>query len=253
MAENVSVRGALTIGGGACGGCGGSATTLPLALGGAGGACADAGLQYEAAIPAGSLTIATEGLIGQRWQDLDVTDQFRAIEFLRILVVTGRVRVRFNPTRPVLTGAAVIPAGGVTSGAVTFTVTTSDGTTTPVTVTFSGGTNTPALVVAAINAAFGAAGVQPPPDMLIARLVSGVLGVSNPGIGQLAWIQQAAGAPVDLGLGTVLVRVDGTANVLPDLEGLALLQFPRSPNAPVKVQFSGAATIDIVVAGRVSA
>lgn len=252
MSTNLSLRGQLAIGG-TCGCSGGDSTVRELKLGGAScGCCGGGSLSYDAVIPGDGLVVSTPGLIGQNFVDLPLLDSFTAIEFLRV-EASAKVRLRFNPTRPQIVGTVALPVGGVTAGAATITATRSDGATIPVTVVFSGATNTPALVVSAINAAFGAAGAPQPPDGPIARLSGSFLALVNPAIGPQASIALAAGAPVDLGLGVVAVLVEGTSSDTPDFEGLYLSQFPRSPNAPTKVQVSGVATLDIVVAGRVTA
>lgn len=252
MTTSVGVSGTVTFGGGSCGGCGGGDATM-RAIELLGAACAGAGLAYEAAIPADGVVVSTSGSIGQNWVDLPYVDPFTSVELL-IIQSSARFRLRFDPTRPSLVGSVAVPGGGVTSGTATFTVTTSTGVQSVVAVTFSGATNTPALVLAAINAAMAAAGVQPPCDGMVARLsVSNVLSIFNPGIGPSAFVELAAGAPSVLGLGTALVRSTGTSRDTPDLEGLFIGQFPRFPNAPTQVQISGVATIDLVAAGRVSA
>jgi hypothetical protein len=249
--ETVSVSGTTTIGGSSCGGCSGSGgCSEAIALGGAG-ACAG-GLTYESAIAA-PVTVSTAGLVGQNWVDLPVASGFTAIEYLQ-LATSSKVRLRFNPTRPQLVGSVALPLAGVQSGTLNFTVTTDGGVASPVAVTFTAGQSTPALVALAINVAVAAAGVQPPADGPVARVSGlGVLTLVNPGIGPLAVLTLAAGANVLLGLGTAQVIVEGTSSDTPDIEGLWISQFPRSPNAPVRVQISGVASIDLVVAGRVTA
>lgn len=251
MTKSVAVLGTLTVGEG-CGGCSGDMSSTPLALGGASscGGCASA-LSYDHAVEF-STAIATAGAVGSAWVDLPPLDQFTAIEFLKV-TSSARVRFRTNPSRPTMTGSAPLPAGGVVAGAATITVTNSTGTQYTATVNFTAGQNTPALVVAAINAALAGAGAPFPPDGQIARLSGSTLVLVSPGIGPSAFITLDAGAPVDLGLGAALVTVTGTASTLPDTEGLAVIQFPRSPYAPTKIQVSGVATLDIVAAGRVTA
>lgn len=251
MSKTVAIRGSLLVSEGGCGGCSTDQTTKPVSLGGASGICCDAGLSYDESA-AFSTAIQTVGAVGAAWADIPGLSQFTAIEFLRV-VSSARIRLRFNATRPQLVATAPIPVGGVVAGAATFIVTNDTGTQYTATVTFSGATNTPALVMAAINAALAGAGAPFPPDGQIARLSGSTLSIINPGIGPAAFVQLAAGAPVDLGLGIVLVRVTGTAQDMPDTEGLTILQFPRSPNAPTRVQVSGVASLDIVAAGRVSA
>jgi hypothetical protein len=251
--KTVTLQGNITVVDGAGCGCSSGQITSPLGLGPPGsmsGGCCTGGLVYDEAA-AVSVTIATVGLPGAQWVDIKALDQFTSIEFLR-LVSSARIRLRINPTRPQLTGTTPIPGGGVVAGAATFTVTDSVGVQYAATVVFSGATNTPALVVGAINAALAGAGAPFPPDGQIARLVGGTLVIVSPGIGPAAFVQLAAGAPVDLGLGIILIRVSGTSSDMADTEGLVILQFPRSPNAPTKVQVSGTATIDIVAAGRVT-
>lgn len=249
MSKNVSIRGSLLVSEGACGGCSSDQSTKPLSLGGSSGCC-DAGLSYDHAV-AFSTAIATVGLPGAAFVDVPALDAFTAIEFLQI-ESTARIRIRANPTRPQLTGAAPLPAGGVVAGAATFTVADQGGVQYVATVNFTAAQDTPALVVAAINGALAAAGA-PIPAGGLAKLSGTTLVIVAPGTGPSAFVQLAAGAPADLGLGVALVKVSGTAQDLPDTEGLVVLQFPRSPNAPTKIQVSGVATLDIVAAGRVTA
>jgi len=254
MSKTVSLHGNITVVDGAGCGCSSDQITKPMGLGPAGsmsGGCCTGGLTYDEAA-AVSVTIATVGNPGAQWVDIKALDQFTSIEFLRV-VSSARIRLRINPTRPQITGVATVPPGGVTAGSATFTVTDATGVQYTAAVAFSGATNTPSLVVGAINAALAGAGAPFPPDGQIARLVAGVLVLVSPGIGPAAFVRLAAGAPVDLGLGTILVTVSGTSSDQPDTEGLVILQFPRSPNAPTKVQVSGTATVDIVAAGRVTA
>lgn len=248
--ETLSVRGTTAIGGAGCG-CGdGSGATRELVLGGAG-ACAS-GLQYESAIAA-PVTVSTSGSVGQNWVDLPVADAFTAVEFLQV-TSSARIRLRFNPTRPQIVGTVALPLTGVQTGTLNFTVTNDLGVASPVAVAFTASQNTPAAVALAINVAVAAAGVQPPSDGPVARLSAlNVLTLVNPGVGPLAVLTLAAGANALLGLGTVQVVVEGTVFEMPDTEGLVVLQFPRSPNAPTRVQVSGVASLDVVVAGRVSA
>lgn len=248
MSKNVSIRGSLLVSEGGCGGCSSDQTTKPLSLGGSG--CCDAGLSYDHAV-AFDTSVATIGAVGAAFVDVPGLDQFTAIEFLE-LESSARIRLRINPTRPQLLGALALPVGGVVAGAATFTVADQAGVQVAATVNFSGATNTPALVAAAINGALAAAGV-PIPVGGLAKLTGSTLIVLAPGTGPSAFVQLAAGAPGELGLGVILVRATGTASDLPDTEGLVVLQFPRSPNAPVKVQVSGVASLDIIAAGRVAA
>ena len=252
--KTVSIHGTMTIGDGAGCGCSSDQTTKPLGLGPAGsmsGGCCTGGMTYDEAATF-STSIATIGAVGAAFVDLPALNAFTAIEFLR-LVSSARVRLRINPTRPQMTGVSPIPPTGVL-GAATLTVTDSVGTQYTATITFNFLTDTPATVAGAINAGLAAAGAPFPPDGQIARLSgTGAIVLVNPGIGPAAFLELAAGAPADLGLGVALVRVQGTASDLPDTEGLVILQFPRAPNAPTKIQVSGTATLDIVAAGRVTA
>lgn len=45
----------------------------------------------------------------------------------------------------------------------------------------------------------------------------------------------------------------GGTTTSPDIEGLQIYQFARSPNAPSAIEASGVATLDIIAAGRASA
>jgi hypothetical protein len=248
VTKTVSIRGSVGIGGDC--GCGGSSGGPGLLLGLLG-SCGD-GLLYETAISAPGVALATVGSLGQNWADVGLLDSFTSIELLA-LKSSAKIRLRIDPTRPALTGSISLPSGGVTSGAATFTVTDETGEEFTAAVTFSGSTTTPELVVAAINAAFGAAGTPQPPDTTIASLDDDFLVLTSPGLGPLASVQLDAGAPADLGLGTAAVTEEGTSFDEFDIEGLFVKQFPRYPGAPTKIQVSGTASIDFVVAGRTSA
>lgn len=246
--KKLSITGTLVVEvGGCCGSPDRDSRVLSLYPSG----CCDAGLSYDEAASF-SHTVRTAGAVGQVFADIPGLDGYSAIEFLRVFG-SARYRLRFNPTQPGLVGIAAIPAGGVVAGAATFTVTDSVGTQYVATVNFAGGTNTPALVMAAINGALAAAGAPAPEDGLWARLSSNIITVVAPGTGPSAFVQLAAGAPADLGLGVALVVNEGTSSDTPDLEGLYIASFPRSPNAPIKVQVSGVASLDITAAGRVTA
>lgn len=249
--KKLSINGTLIVEPPGC--CSADRDSRVLALRPAGGACGcgDAGQTYDEAVSFAH-TIATAGAVGAVFVDVPGLGAFTAFEFLRIQSV-GRFRLRFNATRPQLVGSAPIPGGGVVAGAATFTVTDSVGTAYAATVNFGGGTNTPALVRDAINAALAAAGAPAPTDGLWARLTGSTITVAAPGTGPSAYVQLAAGAPADLGLGVALVRATGTSSDTPDMEGLYLSSFPRYPNAPIKVQVSGVASLDITAAGRVTA
>jgi hypothetical protein len=249
VSKTIAIRGSLLLSDGGCGGCSGDQTTKTLSIGGSA-VCCDGGQSYDQATSF-STSVATVGAVGAAFADIPGLDGFSAVEFLRV-TSSAKVRFRFSASRPQLQGAA-LPGAGVTSGAATITATDSTGTQFAATVTFSGATNTPALVVSAINAALAAAGAPFPPGGQIARLSGGGVLLVCPGVGPSAYVELAAGAPAALGLGTVLVRVTGTAQDMPDTEGLVVLQFPRSPGAPTKVQVSGVASLDIVAAGRVTA
>lgn len=250
--KKISINGTLVVEPPGCCSADRDSRVLALRPSGGGCGCGDAGQTYD---EASSFTaqVSTAGALGSVFADVPGLGAFTAIEFLRVHGGSGRYRLRFNPTRPQLVGTAPIPGGGVAAGAATITVTDSIGTPYAGAVAFGGGTNTPALVMAAINAALAAAGAPAPIDGLWARLSGSTITVVAPGTGPSAYVQLAAGAPADLGLGVALVRATGTSQDTPDLEGLYLAAFPRYPNAPVKVQVSGVASLDITAAGRVTA
>ena len=249
MTDSIAIRGSLIRSPGPSCGCAAcQATSIGL---GSSGACCDAGLAYDKSAEF-SWSVATAGAIGQAYADIPGLGQFTAIEFL-YLVASAPVRLRLNPTRPQLVATAAIPGGGVVAGAATIIVTDATGVQYTATVTFTAGTSTPALVVGAINGALAAAGAPFPPDGQIARLgTGGLLAIVNPGIGPATFVDLAVGAPSGLGLGTAHVVDEGTAQDMPPVEGLVVLQFPRSPNAPAKIQVSGVASLDIIAAGRVA-
>lgn len=238
---SIAIHGYATVNEGSCNdGCGGSSgTTTQVPLEPDSGCTAKV---YDA-VPVIPLQLNTAGAIGAVYQQVALG--LAAIEML-IIRASRAVRIRFDPVRPVFT-TLVVGAGGIVTGSITLTIAGTDGTARPaVTVTFSGSTNTRDLVVAAINAALGGAGIPTPPDAPPAVLGSdNTIGISSFGVGPLARITATDTGASLLTAGTVY----GSATDLPAMGGgTIVMPFDRN-EAPAELWLSGQATLTIVAGG----
>ncbi len=229
--------------GGACaGGCSGvqstgTRTTIPLELSGG---CTAMAYDLCQVVP---LRINTLGPIGDTFEEVDCSRDLASLQLL-ILQSDRAVQLRFDPTRPTITTAA-IPAGGITTGSATITVRDTAGLEFSAVATFNGTTNTPELVRAQINAALGGAGAPTPPGASPAVLnLDGTLTISSPGVGPLATVALVDGASGVLTDDSAV----GTATDLPITVGTAQLSFDRS-TAPSSVWISGSASAQLLLAG----
>lgn len=237
---SIAIHGYATVNEGSCNdGCGGSngtSTDVPLEP--------DSGCTAKVydSTPIIPLQLNTAGAIGAVYQQVALG--LSAIEML-IIRASRAVRVRLDPTRPVFT-TGVVGAGGVTSGSITLTIAGTDGTARPaVVVTFSGSTNTRDLVVAAINAALGGAGIPTPPDAPPAVLgADNTIGISSFGVGPSARV-----TAVDTAAGLLTAGTEtGTATDFPAMGGTIVMPFDRN-EAPAELWLSGQATLTIVAGG----
>lgn len=241
MSKSVSVRGSITAGSGpCCNGVGVGQCVEQLELLGS---CGDEGVAYTDVITL-SPTIATAGLIGDNWVTLNL-DELSEIEFIKVKS-SARVRLRID-ARPSTTQAVggVYPTGFVGGEIVMWYL----DALAPITVTFTSGDQSVKQVAARFNAAAALAGAPTPRVTVVGGQLffTGVNASPNLATARNAFVMSGLVATA-LGLNApVLVQGKGG-----DVEicGLALLQFPRSPNAPVRIDASGTATLEIIAAGR---
>ena len=232
----LELSGTITVPGDACGGCAAAAgDTLVKAIG----PDCDQGYQTVVAT-AKPIQIATTGVLGATFVDLDLIDTLSSIEFL-FLRSSAEIIVRIDAAAARVTGS-----GGTfaLTGAETLDLTI-DGT--AFTTTFLAGDDTAAEVAARINAAAALAGLATPRVIVVGGQlqIDGVLTGSAGSVavtgGTAATLLGLSGTPSATGSGAD-VRVLGTY----------LTEFPRTTDAPARVQVSGSATISVVAAGRTS-
>lgn len=239
MAKSVNVRGSITHGSGLC--CAGVTTGLSTESIELAGSCGDEGVSYTEVVTLAPV-IATSGDIGQAFVRLGI--ELGEIEFLHVKS-SARVRLRID-ARPSTTQAVggVYPTGFVGGETVTWTL----DALTPIVVTFAAGDQSVEQVAARFNAAAALAGAPTPRVTVVNGQLLFTSAVASP-IATESRNTFAAGAPTTtLGLAAPTVTLGKGADV--DIQGLAILQFPRSPNAPLRIDASGSATLDIIAAGR---
>lgn len=229
----------MQLGGDACG-CsdGASRTLVPLDFG-----CS--AQSFQQAVQAEDVRIQTSGAIGDQWVDLPVVQQLQAVELLYVRS-SAQVRLRIGAAPATLTGSGgTFPTGF--AGAETFNVTI-DGV--AVAVTFQAGDQTAAQVAARINAAAALAGLASP--RVTVSTTTGQLAISGVLTGAQGSVAVTGGTGrTQIGFAGTPSDVGDGADV--DVQGVYLNQFPRSPNAPLRIQASGIATMDIIAAGRATA
>lgn len=187
------------------------------------------------------MPISTPGLIGSVFVDVPLLEEFTAIEFL-LLQTNAQVIVRINAAAARLLGVGgVFPttfAGGET---LNFTV---DGT--AIAVVFTVAAQAAQDVVNEINAAAALAGLT---DMPASVDVSGQIALGGILTGAAGTVAVTGGTgAAALGFAGTPSAVGGGDDV--SVQGIAVLEFPRSPNAPTRIQLSGIAQVEILAAGR---
>lgn len=228
----------------ACGGSSGAQSRLPIALGGAslgGCGCNGAGKIYDKVIPPTQIQIATAGLIGTSFVDVDVLADFSAIEFL-YFESTSAIIVRLGAGPATLSGTAgTFPTGFAGSETLLVTI---DGT--AITVTFTSGDQSAAQVANRINAACALAGLATPRATVAAGTGQVVIdGVLTGAQGSVA---------VTGGTGAATIGFSGTPSATGTgedvrMSGIFLLEPDRSL-ALSRVQLSGQANVLVVAAGQ---
>lgn len=236
--SKVSLSGSVSVAGGCTSSCSGSSAdrvTRSIAF-----RCLEE--LYQSATYADDLQIATAGAIGAEFVDLDVLQELDAIEFL--YVRTDR-QLRFRIGAEVAEVLGVGAAFGTVLNGETLTFDL-DGVSIVATFVVPGDT-TAAAIAARINAACALAGLATPRCTVDAA--SGQLRISGILTGAAGEVAITGGTAVaKLGL-TGLTDTGAGADV--DVDGPALITFPRFPNAPERIQVSGAGVItSIVAAGR---
>lgn len=241
MAKSVSIRGSITAGSGPC--CGGSGAGSCAELLELLGSCGDEGVAFTDVVTLAPV-IATSGDIGQNFVRLGI--DLAEVELLYVKS-TARVRLRID-ARPSTTLAVggIYPTLFVGGEAVNWYLDQLP----VIPVTFEAGDQSIEQVAARFNAAAALAGAPTP------RVT-----VSN---GQLLFTSPTASPSLTESRNTFVIPVPAVATRLGltsptltpgrggdvDISGLAVLQFPRSPNAPVRIDASGNATMTIIAAGR---
>lgn len=237
---SVSVQGTLQSGAPICGTGGTSAvaSTQRLFLGGT---CANQGQSYDACVSS-RVAIETSGAVGQNFIDLDCLDQLSSIELFSIQA-SARVMLRVDAAGALAVATAgSYPTGFVGTEALTWTL---DALSVPV--SFESGDQSVEQVAARMNAAAALQGVATPR----VTVVSGQLNVTGVQTGDGGTLAFSGTAASQLGLDTATITGSKGEDI--QVEGLAVIQFPRFPNAPGRIQVSGVATLDLVAAGRASA
>jgi hypothetical protein len=185
----------------------------------------------------GSLRIATLGSVGDAFADLDLLRDLAGVEFLYVRS-SARIRLRIGALAATLLGSGASFAAAA-STSITLTV---DGVSVPV--TFDAADDTLTECVRRINSAAALVGLAP-----IASEDGGQIRLTSPTLGPASSLTVPAGAPA------TALGFDGGASAEGDGEdvdvaGLAMLEFPRYPDAPARILASGVASLEIVAAGR---
>jgi hypothetical protein len=233
MACQVTLQGAIAVGGGNCGCSGGSSSKVQ----GLGFACNAA--TYAAIVSTDcALAVATVGAIGQNWRDLPALE---GLSVIQLLMVKGSSPFRLRLGADV---AKLVGTGGTFptsfAGSETFAF-EADGVL--VSVVFTSGAQTAAQVALQINQAALAAGLDYLPASV---LTSGQLQLAGKATGVQGSIDiTTANATIGFASATALA-VGAGADV--DSQGLFLNQF-ESSSAPARVQISGNVSIEVFAAG----
>lgn len=243
MSKIVTVSGALTVESdsstGVC------TTTKQLSLGGG---CASGSKNYQS-VACAQLELATLGNVGDSFEDLDVVDELSQIELLYIST-SAEVALRFYAiASSAVASAGVYPTGFV--GTETL-ITTIDGTV--VTTTFDVADQSVDQAVARINAAMALAGIATPRASVSngqVRIDGVATAVGAGGVGQLSFAGTGA-AQLGLDAGSSPTITDAQGQDV-HVNGLGLFEFPTTgANLLTAMGISGAATVDVLAAGRSS-
>ena len=242
MAQSISIRGSIIGGSSLCASSQGvSQCVRQLALAGS---CGDEGLSYSSMVDT-STSVATAGVIGDAFEELDVLGDLSAIEFLYVKS-SAQVRLRID-ARPSTTQAllGVYPTLFAGGEVVTWTLDELPA----MTVTFDVADQSVEQCAARFNAAAALAGAPTPRVTVVGGQLLFTSAVASPDPTE-SLNTFAGAAPVLASLGLTAPTVTPGKGGDVDVQGLVLLQFPRSPNAPVRIDVSGNATLEIIAAGR---
>jgi hypothetical protein len=240
--DTIAVKGTLVVGGGTCvsDGCGagGDQSVKSLSL-----RCA-AGQQFQSAVEtASTVAIATAGLVGAVFVDVDLLSVLTSIELLYVKA-SNPILIRIGAAEATLTGVGgTFPTLFVGGETLTMTI---DGV--AVSVAFLVGDQTAAQCVARINAACALAGLSTPRASVA---TSGQITITGSLTGYQGTVVITGGTgAATLGL-TGLSAVGAGADS--PLYGTLLQEFgvtgQTQPPRPRRVQFSGTANLNIVAAG----
>lgn len=244
MSTGLTLKGSIDVGSG-CGspvsGCGSGIdkTVRSLAF-----ACGSAFFETVVSTDVG-LRIATPGLPGASFIDLDLLGDLTSVEFLFVRSDQAIVlRIGAAAARRVSVGFAP-PTGFVGAETLNLVV---DGV--PVAVVFLVGDQTAAQVVARINAACALAGLPTPRASVTDTAQIAIEGVLTGVQGSVEVVGGTGAATLGLAIGTSI----GLGNDVTS-KGLFLNQWPQTgsiPGPPSRIQVSGVATIDVLAGGRSS-
>jgi hypothetical protein len=192
------------------------------------------------------IRVATAGILGAEFVDLDILDQLDAIEFL-YMTSDQPVMLRLGAQEAQLLGTAIVfPVN--TLGGETF-IFEIDGV--PVTYTAPAGSfATIAALANALNGAAAAAGLATPRFTAPSATPTSLL---------ISGIETGIGGNVTIGNGTLNAQIGFTNGQTANgsgsdvtFQGLWMTQFQKYPLAPTRVQISGSANIQVLAAGRTS-
>lgn len=217
--------------------------TKQLALGGS---CSGGSKYYQATV-CSQLELATAGLVGAAFEDLDAITELTRVELLYVRS-SAEIALRFYA----IAASAVASAGSYPTGfagAETLDVTI-DGTV--VNVVFDAADQSVDQVVARINAAMALAGIATPRASAVngqVRIDGVETALGSGGVGQLSFAGTGA-AQLGLDAGSNPTIVDAQGQDV-HLNGLGLFEFPATgDNLLTAVEISGTATVDVLAAGR---
>ena len=237
MSGNLTLSGALRVGGDCVTACGGASDQVVYQL-----ALQCASSQYQSVVDV-PVPLSIVGTIGTDYVDLDVLNDLIAIEFL-YLKSSGDIIARIGAGPATLTGVGGTFATILVGETLNITI---DGT--PIAVVFTGTDITAALCVARINAACALAGLATPRAVVVAS--TGQIQITGLATGPQGTLAITSGtATVKLGFTNGQTAVGTGADVR--FAGTLMIELSRYPNAPTRVQLSGTAQVKVLAAGRTS-
>lgn len=241
MSQSISIRGSITAGSGLCqsdGGVGQLVRQLGL-----GGCCGD-GVSYSSVVVT-AVQVATPGDVGQNFAQLDALADLAEIELLYVQT-SARVRFRIDARASTTLGVGgIYPTNFAGGETVDWTM---DGMS-PVTVTFTSGDQSVEQVAARFNAAAALVGAPTPRVTVQLGQLLFTSAKASPVAAESRNVLTGS-TPTLTRLGLLAPTVTPGKGGDVEIVGMGLWQFPRSPIAPVRVDVSGNAKIEIIAAGR---